>query len=485
MPHTAEELVDLVLSLRAELAACRTELAECRAELAQVRAESSARIAALEAENAELRARLAKDSSNSHKPPSSDSPYKGKPPREPGQRKAGGQPGHKGATRAWLPPEKVTRREVLRVPFCACGASLAGLPAGQGTWSRQVVEIPKIEPVATEYVFESVRCPCCQRLNVPAAPAEAATCTGPNLTALSATLVGQYHLSRDAASDLLTSILGLPVCAATVQDCCEQLGEALGTATAEIDASLPTEPVVHMDETSWKQGGDLRWLWIAVGNRVTSFAVHARRGLGQLEAWFPAQYSGVVVCDRLRAYERFPFRQLCWSHLIRDLQAVIDFGQSGAELAGRMLAGVERMFTYWHLFKEGRLDRAGLLEKTRGFRDQFARFCLMGSRQSADKRWRNLGADMRRLRADVFRFLHQEGIEPTNNTAERGLRGAVIWRRGSQGTRSDDGSIFVARILTAVANCRRQKRKIVDFLAETLLAHRAGRPTPSLMPVDA
>lgn len=475
MPHTVEELVALVLSLRAEMDS-RVGAMEERALKAE------ARVVELERENAELRAKAGKDSSNSNKPPSSDPPYKSKPPGKKGGRKVGGQPGHAGSTRPWYPPDKVNRRTVLRPGQCACGAPLAGLPATQGTWSRQVVEIPQIRPDVTEYVFECLRCPCCARITAPEVPPEAATCTGPTLTALMATLVGQYHLSRDAASDLLSSVLGLPVCAATVQDACEQLGAALATAAAEVDAALPSEATVHMDETSWKQRGALRWLWVAVGTRVSSFAIHASRGAAQLLAWFPKPFAGTVVCDRMRAYERFERRQLCWSHLDRDLQAIIDFGSAGAKLAAKALDGSGRMFDAWHRFKRGEITRAGLGRKTTSYRAQLREFCSAGAAQKTDRRWWGLGRDLLRQWASVFRFLDEEGVEPTNNTAERGLRGGVIWRRGSQGTRTDEGSSFVARIMTAAANCKRQDRPLVRFLVETLLAHRGGQPTPTLMP---
>jgi transposase len=472
MPATIEELIALVLSLQERVAK-----AEARAEAAE------ARVAVLEKENAELRARLGKNSSNSNKPPSSDSPFKAKPPVKRGLRKAGGQPGHKGSTRAWLPPEKVNEHKLVRVPACTCGTSLEGVPATKSaTWARQVIEVPAIVPHVTEYTFETVQCPCCARLNQPAVPPEAVTCTGPNLTALAATLVGEYHLSRDAAAGLLGSVLNMPICAATVQSCCEQVSGSLETATAEVDLSLPASSVVHMDETSWKLKGTLHWLWIAIGDQVTSFAVHARRGRHQLEQWFPEGFEGVVVCDRWRPYERFARRQLCWSHLERDLQAIIDSAGAGVAAATEALAGAKAMFTTWGAFKDGLFQRADLQRDTQKYRRAFKAFCARGASQKRDRRWRALGADLLRQWDSVFRFLDVEGVEPTNNTAERGLRGAVIWRRTTQGTRSEAGTTFVRRIMTAQANCKRQGRSVLRFLADTLMAYRQGLTPPRLLP---
>jgi len=465
MPTTIEELVALVLDLQARLA------------------KAEARVAELERENGDLRARLRKDSSNSNKPPSSDSPYKEKPPKKKkGKRKVGGQPGHKGVTRAWVSPERVTERKVLRATVCGCGASLLGQPPTTGTWSRQVVEVPEITPTVIEYVFEVLACPCCAKLTAPEVPPEAATCTGPNLTALAATLVGEYHLSRDATASLLGTVLHMPICPATVQNCCEQVSVGLESATREVDEALPSESVLHLDETSWKQRRVLHWLWIAVGEKLTSFAIHRRRGREQLSRWFPNGFAGVINCDRWRPYETFDKRQLCWSHLERDLQAIIDGGKAGATAATQALEGADSMFATWGKFREGQYSCDELQRLTKNYRGGFQKFCAKGAKQARDRKWRALGKDLLRQWDAVFRFLDTEGIEPTNNTAERGLRTAVMWRKCSQGTRTNAGSTFVERILTATANCRRQGRSVLRFLADTLLAHRAGLPTPSLLP---
>lgn len=476
---TVEELVQMLFSLRSEMEA-RVAEANARADRAEARSDK------LATENAELRARLGKNSNNSSKPPSSDPPYKAKPPGKKSGKKAGGQPGHAGTTRGWVPPENVDRRVAWRLDNCGCGASLLGLPATLGSWSRQVVEIPEVKPHVTEFSFEYVRCPCCNALHAPPpVPPEATTCTGPNLTALAAALVGEYHLSRDAAAHLLASVLGMPISAATVDNCCQQLAAALATATAEVDEQLPLQPVVHIDETSWKQHGLLHWMWIAVGVTVTAFAINRRRGADQLAIWFPKRFGGVVNCDRWRPYEVFARRQLCWSHLDRDLQAIIDFTGAGAQRATLMLLGSVCMFATWHRFKQGEITRRDLQQSTQPFRNRLAKFCGDGERQKTDRKWRNLGRDLRRQWSAVFRFLDEEGIEPTNNSAERGLRSGVIWRRTTQGTRTDAGSIFVARIMTAAANCKRHRRGFVEFLAATLLAHRAGEQTPSLLPADS
>jgi transposase len=492
MTVTVEEFTRIIKELEARLAVAearataaeaRATAAEARATAAEARAAAAeARCAKLEKENAELRARLGKNSQNSDKPPSSDPPFKRRPPEKKGMRKPGGQPGHPGKTRPWVPEEKVTKRVVVRPDRCTCGNSLEGVRAGTGTTARQVVETPKLVPDVTEYVFEAVQCPCCSRVNRPEIPPQAATATGPNLTALAATLVGQYHLSRDAAADLLTKVLGVPICAATVQAATRQVSEALAETTREVQGALQTQEVLHIDETSWRQGRVLHWLWGAIGATVTAFSIHRRRGKDQLKEWFPEGFDGVVNSDRWRAYEMFERRQLCWSHLQRDLQSIIDAGGVGATPAQTALDGAGGMFSTWHRFKRKELSREELQRETSSYREEFQAFCRQGEDQEEDRKWRSLGRDLLRQWGAVFLFLDVEGVEPTNNTVEQGLRGAVIWRRISQGTRTEAGSRFVQRILTASANCVRQGRDLLGFLAEALLAHRAGLPPPSLLP---
>jgi transposase len=140
------------------------------------------------------------------------------------------------------------------------------------------------------------------------------------------------------------------------------------------------------------------------------------------------------------------------------------------------------MFHTWHAFKEGAITRAALGEGTAAYRAQFHDFCVRGREQDADPKWHSLGGDLLRQWNTVFRFIDTEGLEPTNNAAERNLRGAVIWRRTTQGTRNEEGSLFVSRVLTATGTCKIQKRSVLEYFREALLAFRGGGPVPGLLP---
>lgn len=482
---SSPEVMALIAALEARLVAAeaRAIAAESKVIALEARVKELEREnAQLRAENVELRARLNKNSTNSNKPPSSDSPFKRPPPKSKGGRKPGGQPGHKGVTRAVVPPENVDERKEVRPAECSCGQNLEGVPGAGKPCVRQVVELPPIKPHVVEYLLQPVRCPCCHRLNEPAPPPEATTCTGPNLTALAATLVGEYRLSRDATASLLQTVLGIPICPATVQNCCDQMSEALAAPTREVEEALPNAATIHLDETSWRQRGVMHWLWIAVTSTLCVFAVNRRRGKDQLKVWFPQGLAGVAHCDRWRPYEVLERRQLCWSHLQRDIQAIIDGKGAGETSAVAALSGAGTMFVTWHAFKAGSITRADLMRETAAYREAFRKFCTQGKEQEADRKWRSLGTDLLRQWDAVFRFLDTEGVEPTNNAAEQGLRSGVIWRRTTQGTRTEAGSLFVSRVLTTVGTCRRQGRRVLDFMRTALLEHRRGAPPPSLLP---
>jgi transposase len=260
------------------------------------------------------------------------------------------------------------------------------------------------------------------------------------------------------------------------------MSEALAAPVSEVEAALPVAEVIHLDETSWRQSGVMHWLWVAVTTDLACFAVNRRRRKEQLDLWFPRGYSGVLHCDRWRPYEMFGRRQLCWSHLLRDIQAIIDLKRAGQEPATLVLAGADAMFVTWHLFKAATIDRVVLQRETAGYRKALRRFCTQGRAQKRDRKWRSLGKDLLRQWDQVFRFLDTDGVEPTNNAAEQELRSGVMWRRMTQGTRTDAGSRFVARVLTAVGTCVRQGRRVLDYMRDALLAHRAGLPPPSLLP---
>ncbi len=187
--------------------------------------------------------------------------------------------------------------------------------------------------------------------------------------------------------------------------------------------------------------------------------------------------------DRWSAYRRFPAerRALCWAHLKRDFQALVDRGGE-AEAIGRWgLAEIARLFALWHRFRDREFDWKGLRQQLLPIQARLGRLLWRGEANS-DRKAAALCRDLNAWWAALWTFARAQGVEPTNNVAERALRPAVLWRKGSFGSDSEPGSRFAERLLTVVASCRQQGRPLLDFLVATGEAAVRGISPPSLLP---
>jgi len=170
-------------------------------------------------------------------------------------------------------------------------------------------------------------------------------------------------------------------------------------------------------------------------------------------------------------------------HLDRDFQAMVDRGGESAEVGRRLLAHSERVFDWWHRVRDGTMARATLRSNVAMLRFSFRDDLRLGEARSCAK----TAATCRELLAGethLWTFVRVEGIEPTNNDAERALRHGVIYRKTSGGTDSEAGSRFVERMLTVVATCRQRGINVLDYLTACYQARLDGQPAPSLLPSE-
>jgi transposase len=191
-------------------------------------------------------------------------------------------------------------------------------------------------------------------------------------------------------------------------------------------------------------------------------------------------YRRVVTSDRWKSYNGFPRRQFCWSHLRRDFQAMIDRQNSGTAVGKKLLGLSDRMFAWWHRVRDGTLSRPSLQVYTSGLRAEVREALIQGAGCGCHKTeatCRDLIANEPKLWASVW----HEGVEPTNNAAERALPHAVLWRKGSGGTDSQRGSRFVERVLSVRETCRQQGRSLLDYLVDCCQARLVGDNAPSLL----
>jgi transposase len=444
-------------------------------------------IARLQAELRELRAQLNRNSSNSSSPPSSNPPGAPKPVVKAATgRQPGGQPGHPGHHRHRLPPERVEHVITYVPQTCAhCQASLPAQPSPRDpapTW-HQVAELPPLAAIVTEHQGHARTCPCCGYLNRAQIPPEIRAHTiGPNLAATMSYFSGRCHLSRRTVEEVVETVFEAPVSLGTVATLEQEMSAALGTAYQEAQEAVRSAPVKNTDETGWSQAGQRCWLWSAVTAAVAFFVIHARRGFTGLQALLGETVQGIVCSDRWSAYNQLPLhlRQICWSHLKRDFQKLVDRG-GPADAIGRFgLEVVDCLFADWWAFRRGELDRAGLQRRIERLARELQEVLEQG-RRCADTKAATFCANLLVLYPALWLFATMEGVEPTNNHVERLLRLGVLWRKNAFGCQSAAGCRFTERMLTVVQTLRLQKRPVLDYLRRALIAHRSGLPAPQLL----
>jgi transposase len=448
-------------------------------------------VAALTAEVRELRAQVRQHSGNSSRPPSSDPPQAPRrPPAAPSGRRPGGQPGHVAHQRTPAAPERVDRVVDHFAPICArCAAPLPAEVASAGFVAHQVTELPPVRAVVTEHRRHRVVCAACgagTRAALPAAVPRGAF--GPRLQATVALLRGQYHLSQRQVADLCGALLDTPLAPGSVAGLCRGTAAALEEPVAAVRATLPAAGVVNADETHWPrpQAGRTHWLWVAVTGLATVFTLAASRSSAVLKGLLGEDYPGVVGSDRYSGYAWLDesCRQLCWAHLRRDLQALADRGGTAQAVGAAALAVVHDLFTEWYRFRDGTLDRAGLISAMAPVQDALAAVVDAGLACS-DAKAITLCRALDRLWPALWTFVDADGVDPTNNAAERALRPAVLWRKGAYGTQSDAGDRFVERLLTVVATCKQHGRSVLDYLTAVCTATQRGLSPPGLLPAPA
>ena len=442
----------------------------------------SQQLAALTQRVLDLEQRLNLSSQNSSKPPSSDPPSAPpRPQKVPRGRQAGGQVGHQGNTRPHREPDEIVECHPTECPHCQ-SILAPDLPDVAPLIVTQVWELPLLRPIVTDYQQHTVCCPgCTARVTAPAPP-DAATGYGSRVAALCGHLHGTYHLSYRAIADLLADIADLPIGLASVVSSCQRLSAALGPIDAALQTALQNEKVVNVDETGWREQGKRCWLWVATSANLTCFRISPGRGRAGLDLLLDVTYPGIVGSDRWNAYNRYSDeqRQLCWAHLLRNVRGLAEAGMRESSWADGLLEQIETLFRVWHRFRDGGLDRAGLQSEMTPIQQAIQQALHQGK----SKNWHKIVTLSKELESHweaLWTFVSVEGVEPTNNRAERVLRPAVIWRKQCFGTQSAAGSRFVERILSVVTTCRQQKRNVWSFLTQALTAARAGLPAPALL----
>jgi len=278
----------------------------------------------------------------------------------------------------------------------------------------------------------------------------------------------------------MRELFGVELATGSLDPIVQRVGEALAEPQARLAEQIRLAAVVNIDETGWRTAGERRTLWGALTRQAALFRIAAGRHQREAEALLGEDFAGIACSDRWRAYDYLDpeQRQLCWAHLVRDftahsegLAAQQQFGEAG-------LALTARLFAAWDAYRDHG-DRALLLEQISPLQEELRALLERAGRKSAKTKYHRMFANnlLKRWPA-LWTFTLVDGVEPTNNQAERGLRGAVIYRKLSLGSQSDHGERTTERLLSASLTCRLQRRSLFAYLTNVLNANIRGDPIP-------
>lgn len=442
------------------------------------------RVARQDERIAELERKLNRSSRNSSAPPSSDPPSAPARSKDPSGRKRGAQDGHEGHGRPLLPAWAVDEIVEHWPERCRCGHVFSEderLAVGEPA-RHQVEELPPINVRVSEHRAQRVCCPECGRRTRAALPSGVArSCFGSRLEAAVASLSVRNRVSRDDAVELIEELFGARISSGTIDAILTRTAVALAEPHDDLLGRLRASPAVNMDETGWRTAGERRALWGMFDHKHAYFAVEDDRGENRAKELL-ADTKAIVTSDRWWAYAHLPLvrRQLCWAHLRRDFKAHAEGLAAEKEFGEHGLALCERVFWAWEVFQHTH-DRRGLRHTIRSLQRQYKPLIRsFAAKRTRNKRCRGMARNLLKAWPALWTFANHDGVQPTNNHAERALRSAVIYRKLSLGSQSETGERRVARLLSAHTTCRLQRRSLFAYLTDAIAAHARGDPVPLL-----
>lgn len=449
--------------------------------------------ARLEERVGKLEEQARESSRNSSKPPSQDPPATRQQRRAEARvkakemlRAAGGQPGHRGSGRKLAPEDQVDEIVDHYPDSCqGCGHEFGmqeRVPSHR-FGRHQVADLPPTSVILTEYRTHRLRCPRCAAKTTGVLPDEiGCSAFGPRLAGAIVSMTARNRISRRDMTELARELFGISLSVGAVDKVCQRAAAALISPHEQLVQAVLSSPAVNLDETGWHTAGEGRTLWTATTPEAAIFRIAEDRHRDRLEELIGKDYPGIACSDRWWAYDHLdPYcRQVCWQHIYRDFRRHSEglalqkaFGEQG-------LALTDRLFKTWHAFDEHQ-DRARLTEEMEPIHAELRELLEHAAQKSKRTRLhRRFANNLLKIWPALFTFVTVEGVEPTNNAAERSLRGPVIYRKPSHGTRSDNGERFIERILSASVTCRLQHRSLFVYLADLLTAHARGDPLPTL-----
>jgi len=438
-------------------------------------------------------------SRNSSQPPSADAPKTRQQRRAEArekakellkkdgkQRQAGGQPGHPGSGRGLLPEDRVSEIVDHYPEGCSgCGREFtdAERVPRHGPGRHQVAELPPTAVVYTEHRTHRLRCPGCRERTRAVLGIVGESAFGPGLQAAVVALTARNRISRRDMSELLWELFGVRVSVGAIERICQRTSALLAGPHERLTSQVLGSGAINVDETGWFLAGENRTIWTAATGQAAIFRIAGDRHRDRLEELLGPDFEGIVTSDRWWAYDLLDpeQRQACWSHLQRDFRFHSEGLAAQKQFGEAALMLTDRIFAVWRAFAEHQ-DRDRLRLEMTPIQNEL-RILLehAGEKTKRHRLHRRFANNLLKIWPALWTFVTVPGVTPTNNAAERALRGPVIHRRLSYGNQSDDGERFTERSLSASVTCRLQHRSLLAYLRDLHAAHQTGGALPALL----
>jgi transposase len=427
-------------------------------------------IAELTARNTELEARLNMNSTNSSKPPSSDGLAKPavKSLREKSGKNPGGQQGHKGhGLKIEREPDEVVVVQPIECPGCGC--DLCDAPTFHAD-TRYVYDV-HIEVKLTEYDIHEAVCPGCGATVAGTLPEECKGTLnyGNKIRALAVVFTQYANVGIDKTRKILRDLLSVSISAGTIKNITRQFASLTDDTIAEIKKRLLESPMLNVDETGSRVNGRTQWFHVASNAKYTLVTSHSKRGKEGSDAGSVLpEYGGVLVHDCWKAYFGFDKCEhaLCCAHLLRELNAVIESGQTWAKDMKTLLLEMKDVVD--------RYKEADKTELSAYYREKFktrydavlskAKEEIVPSTTRKKTKAENLLARLEEYHVEITRFSENFEVPFDNNQAERDIRNVKVKQKVSGGFRTEDGADDYAKTSSVIGTVVKFGKSVYDTI---------------------
>ena len=441
-----------------------------------------------------LNQRLTQDSTNSNRAPSTDSPEakakrkaeKGITSQKHGTRKQGAQQGHKAVSRPLLPLRDGDTIIDSKPETCAhCSGSLLGCSDPE-PYRQQHYDVEIIRRV-TEYRKHKIACPSCGEITEGILPEEAnKNAYSPKLSALVATLTGLFHMSRRMTKLFIENVTGVPISVGSVSNLEKEVTKAVAPVMEKIEMAAQSASRGNADETGFGMKGTKQgWLWVLTTPHAVLFRLYPGRG----QKWagkLLGDFEGILTSDRWSGYNQYPSekRQVCWAHLVRDFKSMTGSSAAGSAIGKSLKKEAKLMFRLWHRFKRWkevqeskgiRVSMTVLESQMQSVRDRVRVLLKEGVKSGVPK-----SGTMLKAEPMMWTFTKERDIEPTNNSAERAIRPAVLWKKRSFGVESERGGQYVESMLSIWATSQCNGVNPIVFLRDLVHSFRLKASIPNI-----